>query len=163
MDAFWWNVLGAVAISGLSVSLVNIQRAILLGMGIAFLVTCCIFIVSLSNLSHLNGWDFIKDLIFISGNIIVFILLLGFYIVYCLIKNNDYISSGDMPDSWYLFSYFVVGVTALNIVATIAYMKDITSGIYHALSMLLTTILLGFIIIETIICSYFRTDGFTNP
>lgn len=161
MDAFWWNVLGAIAISGLSVSLVNINKAIFLGMSVTFLVLCCIFIISLSNIQKLNGWSFIKEVISISGNIILNLLLLGFYIIFCLFKNKDYISDGNMPDSWYLFSYFVVGATALNILAIIAYMKDVTSDVYHAISMLLTTILLGFIIIETIICSYFRTDGFS--
>ena len=159
MDAFWWNVLGAIAISGLSVTLVNIQQAILLGMSITFLVMCCIFIISLSKLQHLNGWNLIKEMVSNSGNIIINVLLLGFYVMYCLFKNNDYISDGNMPDSWYLFSYFVVGITGLNIMLIIAYLKEESPG-YHALSMLLTTILLAFIIIETIICSYFRTDGF---
>jgi len=159
MDAFWWNVLGAIAISGLSVTLFNIQKAIFLGMSIVFLVMCCIFIVSISKIENLNGWSFIKEGMSTSGTIIINILLLGYYVMYCLFKNNDYITDGSMPDSWYLFSYFVVGVTALNVMAIIAYMKT-NSGGYHALSMLLTTIFFGFIIIETIICSYFRTDGF---
>lgn len=161
MDAFWWNVLGAIAISGLSVSLFNINKAIFLGMSVTFIVLCFIFIFSLFNIQKENGWGFIKEVISISGNIIVTLCLLGFYIMYCLFKNQEYISDGNMPDSWYLFSYYVVGVTALNILSIIAYMKDVESEFYHALSMLLTTILLGFIIIETIICSYYRTDGFS--
>ena len=160
MDAFWWNVLGAIAISGLSVSLINIHKAIFLGMGVAFLVICCIFVISLSSIHKLNGWNLIKEIISISGSIVATLVLLGFYLGFCLFKNKEYIIDVNMPDSWYLFSYFVVGTTALNVLAMIAYMKDTNSGLYHALSMLLTTILLGFIIIETIICSYFRTDGF---
>jgi len=129
-------------------------------MGVSMLVICVMFVISLSERTE-TGWQLLSAIILTCGNLVAFFILVSFYTFYCLLKNQEYISEGSMPDSWYLFSYFVVGATALNILAIIAYMKDVTSELYHALSMLLTTILFGFIIIETIICSYFRTDGFS--
>jgi len=83
-----------------------------------------------------------------------------FYTFYCLYGNKDYIMDGHMPDTWYLFSYFVVGIFALNL-WTIAGQFKYNSAGYKAFSWVLSTLLLGFVLIETIICSSFRTDGFS--
>lgn len=160
MDAFWWNVLCGIALAGLVAPIMNIRTALFLGMAVAVLVVCAIFVISLSTIYHLSGWELVKELFTKSGSVVSLLLLLLFYTMFCVLKNKEYIEDGAMPDTWYLFSYFVVAVTALDIMAIVAYMKDQTSSIYNALSMLLTTILLGFVIIETIICSYYRTDGF---
>jgi len=161
MDAFWWRILGLVALSGLIVSLLNIRKAIFLGMSVSMLVICFMFVISLSERTE-TGWQLLSAIILTCGNLVAFFILVSFYTFYCLLKNQEYISEGSMPDSWYLFSYFVVILTALNIFTTIQYLNnDASANMYNALSMLLNTILLGFILIETIICSYFRTDGFT--
>lgn len=161
MDAFWWRILGSIALSGLIVSLFNIRKAIFLGMTISMLVICIMFVITLSEQTE-TGWKLLATIILTCGNLLAFFIIVGFYTFYCLLKNQEYISNGNMPDSWYLFSYFVVIITALNIFTIIGYShKDAQSNMYNALSMLLNTILFGFVLIETIICSYFRTDGFT--
>lgn len=158
MDAFW-SIIASIGLSGLVVSLFNIRKAIFLGMIISILVICIIFIVSLSHQTG-TGWELLSSIVIKLGNMVALLILVLFYALFCLWKNHEYISDGSMPASWYLFSYFVVVVTAMNICMIVAYVqtKDET---YNALTMLLNTLLLGFIMIETIICSYFRTDGFS--
>jgi len=160
MDAFWWNVLGGIAMAGLAAPLINIRKALFLGMAIAVLVVCAIFVISLSMIQNLSGWALVKELFSKSTSVVSLMALLLFYTFFCVFKNKEYIEDGAMPDTWYLFSYFVVAVTALDIIVIITYMKNQKLSMYNALSMFLTTVLLGFVIIETIICSYFRTDGF---
>jgi len=156
MDDFTWNLMGGLAMSGVGVSLMNIRTAILLGMSVLFLVVCAMFIASLSLIQDGN---LPLQLVEKSGSILALLILIGFYTV-CIFKNNDYITDNSMPDSWYLFSYFTVIVAGLNVISIIQYMKRHLPE-YNTLSMLLSTILFGFIMIEAIICSYFRTDGFT--
>jgi len=156
MDDFTWNLMGGLAMSGVVVSLINIRTAILLGMSVLFLVISAMFIASLS---LIQGGSLPLQLLEKSGSIFALLILIGFYTV-CIFKNNDYISDNSMPDSWYLFSYFTVIVAGLNVISIIQYMKNQIPE-YNTLSMLLSTILFGFIMIEAIISSYFRTDGFT--
>jgi hypothetical protein len=158
-DEFQWNLLGGLAMAGVGVSLMNIRTAILLGMGFIFVMVVFMFIYSLSLIHPEKGWNLASQIITTSGSIIALLVLIGFYSI-CLVKNSDYLSDG-MPDTWYLFSYFVVIVTGMNIMSIVQYMKTRHSE-YNTLSMLLSTILFGFIMIEAIICSYFRTDGFTQ-
>jgi hypothetical protein len=157
MDNFTWDLMGGLAMSGIVVSLMNIQTAILLGMSVLFLVVGAMFIASLSLIRSDLGIPY--QLLEKSGGILALFILIGFYTV-CVFRNNDYISDNNMPDSWYLFSYFTVIVAGLNVISVIQYMKTLIPE-YNTLSMLLSTILFGFIMIESIICSYFRTDGFT--
>jgi hypothetical protein len=159
MDSFTWNLMGGLAMSGIAVSLMNIRTAILLGMSVVFLVLFAMFIASLSSIKPETGWKLAYQILSMSGSIVALCILIGFYTV-CIFKNNDYISDNSMPDAWYLFSYFVVIVTGLNIMSIVHYMKTSIQE-YNTLSMLLSTILFGFIMIEAIISSYFRTDGFT--
>ena len=162
MDEIWWNVLGGIGLAGLIVAAMNIRSAIFLGVGVGWLMLCTMFILSLSTVKQTNDiWAFIPELFSVLGNLLALLLLIGFYNSYCVYGNKEYIADGSMPDTWYLFSYFVVGAFALNLIVITSYLKTKNQG-YKALSLLLTTLLLGFVLIETIICSYFRTDGFTQ-
>jgi hypothetical protein len=161
MNDLLLNILGGITIAGLIVGFMNIRETIFLGMGICVLTLSALVVVSLSELRHTyTTLSFILELISVLGNVLILLGLIMFYTLYCLFRNKEYIRDGSMPDSWYTFSYFVIGVSGLNILSIIAYMKYNQSYGYKAMSMLLTTILLGFILIEYIICSYFRTDGF---
>jgi len=88
------------------------------------------------------------------------LVLIGFYLMYCVHGNIDYISNGNMPDTWYVFSYFVVLTFMINLWSIISYRKRPYDG-YNAVSLLSWTVLLGFVGIETIVCSNYRTDGFS--
>lgn len=155
-----WNSMGGLAMAGLGVTLFNIGSAIFLGMAITWLILCGMLILSLSEMNTEQGiWNLMNHILLTSGNIIALLCLVGFY-TGCVLQNREYISDYSMPDSWYLFSYFVVVVTGLNVLALVQYHKTKEEN-YNTLAILLSTILLGFVIIETIICSYFRTDGFT--
>ena len=159
MDNIVWNIVGWVGVCGLLVALLNIRHALLLGMGVGWLSLCGIFILSIASLRETTTWAFISELFSVLGNILFLIGLIGFYTYYCVYENKNYIADGDMPDTWYLFSYFVVVTFALNLLAIITYIKEKSSE-YKAVSLLLTTLTIGFVMIETIICSYYRTDGF---
>ena len=162
MNDLLLNVFGGITMAGMGVAFMNIHEAIFLCMGIFIILLSTMIVLSLPQLKHtFTTWSFIAELFSGLGYILVLFGLMLFYILHCLFKNKEYITHGNMPDSWYKFSYYVVGVSALNILSIIAYLKNKTLDKYKALSILLTTILLGFILIETIICSYFRTDGFT--
>jgi hypothetical protein len=159
-DEFTWNLMGGLAMVGVVVSLINNRTAILLGISVVVGVVVAMFIESLSRIRPEKGWNLAYQIITMSGSILSLLVLLGFYSI-CLLRNSDYIADNSMPDSWYLFSYFVIIVTGMNIVSIVQYMKTNLSE-YNTLSMVLSTILFGFIMIEAIICSYFRTDGFTQ-
>jgi hypothetical protein len=160
MDEIWWNVLGGIGLAGLFVAAMNIRQAIFLGVGIGWLALCAMFIISMSLLKQTPTiGSFIAECFSVLGNLLALLLLVSFYALYCVYGNKEYIANGSMPDTWYLFSYFVVGAFALNLLVITAYLKY-KGAVYKAISLLLTTLMLGFVIIETIICSHFRTDGF---
>ena len=160
MDNIVWNIVGGIGLSGLLVALFNVRQALFLGMGVGWLSLCAMLVLSLPSLRDTPTiWTFIKELINVLGNIVALLGLIGFYTMYCVYGNKDHIADGSMPDTWYLFSYFVVSAFALNLMAIVSYLKE-NSSEYKALSLLLTTLTGGFVMIETIICTYFQTDGF---
>jgi hypothetical protein len=159
MDDIVWNIAGGIGVSGLIVALFNIRQALLLGLGVGWLSLFAILVLSFPPLQETTLWAFIVKVLSALGNILFLLALMGFYILYCVYENREYIADGDMPDTWYLFSYFVVSTFGLNLMAIVFYSKEKSPG-YKALSLLLTTFTIGFVLIETIICSYFRTDGF---
>jgi hypothetical protein len=160
MDNIVWNIIGGIGLSGLFVAFLNIRQALFLGMGVGWLSLCAMFVLSLPSLRDTPTiWAFIAELFSVLGNIVALLALIGFYTLYCVYGNKDHIANGTMPDTWYLFSYFVVSAFALNLIAIVSYLKENNPG-YKALSLLLSTLTMGFILIETIICSYFQTDGF---
>jgi len=77
-------------------------------------------------------------------------------------KNKNFITNGNMPDMWYIFSYFVMIVSSVDILSMVASILHPDNAMARSASMILTTILLGFVLIEGIIATYFKTDGFKN-
>lgn len=159
---FTCNVVYGIAMAGIVVSLLNVKKAIFLGLGIAWLAMNVLFVLSLAGLKAVMGnwYAFMYAVVSTSGTILMSLLILGFYVLFCVLKNRDYISDNNMPDSWYTFSYFIIIITAMDISAIVMYLKS-KDTFYSTLSLLCGTIMFGFVVIETIICSYFRTDGFT--
>jgi hypothetical protein len=86
------------------------------------------------------------------------LLLVSFY-YFCVIKNKEYIEDGFMPDMWYLFSYFVVVCTGINIACMVKYVEN-NDSLWNTWALLGGTFLFAFVVIEWIICTYYRTDGF---
>ena len=161
MDALWWNIVLGIGLAGLLVAMLNIRQAIFVGIGVGLFSLCAMFIFSLSTVKPVQGlWNILLSLLSGVGNVIALVCIMLFYTLYCLYGNKEYIRDGHMPDTWYLFSYFVVGTFALNLWTIAGQFKQQSSG-YKASSWVLSTLLLGFVLIETIICSSFRTDGFT--
>ena len=158
MDDIVWNIAGGIGISGLIVALFNIRQALLLGLGVGWLSLFAILVLSFPSLQETTLWAFTVKVIVALGNILLLLGLMGFYLL-CVYENRDYIADGDMPDTWYLFSYFAVSSFALNLMAIVSYSKEKSPG-FKAISLLLTTVAAWFVFIEFIICTYFRTDGF---
>lgn len=150
------SIVGGIALAGLLVCLINIRKAIMIGIGVAWLAINVFFFLSLSDL---NSAFLFTDFLNKSLTTFLTLILVGFYL-FCVVKNKIYIEDGMMPDLWYLFSYFVVICTGVNIVSMVKYYEKHDS-FWNSMSMLGNTLLFAFIVIEWIICSFFRTDGFT--
>ena len=149
------SIVGGIALAGLLVCLMNIRKAIMVGIGAAWLALNIFFFLSLSELHYASLFsDFLNK----SGSIFITLLLVGFYL-FCVVKNKDYIQDGLMPDSWYLFSYFVVVCTGINIVSIVKFYEN-QDSFWNSMALLGNTLLFAFIVIEWIICSFYRTDGF---
>ena len=161
MDALWWNIVLGIGLAGLLVALINIRQAIFVGIGVGLFSLCAMFIFSLSTVKPAQGaWNTLMSLLSGVGNVFALLCIMIFYTLYCVYGNKEYIRDGNMPDAWYLFSYFVVSTFAINLWSIAGQFKNNSAG-YKAFSWVLSTLVLGFVLIETIICTSFRTDGFT--
>jgi hypothetical protein len=165
---FMYSLFLWIAMAGIVVSLMNIRKALFTGMSVAWMIMVFLFIMSFSTLKSetTSLFMFVVHILTKSGIIFMPMLIVGFYLFQCVARNKTYIEENSMPDAWYLFSYFVAIFTGLNIGMITWYLKtfEINSEeqvVAHSLSMLCTTLLFTFVSIETVICSYFRTDGFT--
>jgi hypothetical protein len=150
------SIVGGIALAGLLVCLMNIRKAVMIGIGVAWLALNIFFFLSLS---ELNSASLFSDFLNKSGTTFMTLLLVGFYL-FCVVKNKDYIQDGLMPDLWYTFSYFVVICTGVNILSMVKYYEKHDS-FWNSMALLGNTLLFAFVVIEWIICSFFRTDGFT--
>jgi len=138
-----------ISLAGIIICVMNIQKAILVGVA---------WVVLFSSGSLVAGimqapLEWAKRL-----HQIGLFLLLGFYL-FCIIKNKQYIQDGWMPDSWYLYSYFVLAFAAGSIITTMKY-NTTKDPDWLAMVYLLETCLFVFVLMEYIICTFFRTDGF---
>ena len=88
---------------------------------------------------------------------ITFLLVSVFY--FFVIKNKTFVEDGLMPDVWYTFSYFIVICTALNIMFMVKYFENYES-VWNSMLLLGNTLLFTFIVIEWIVSTFYRTDGF---
>jgi hypothetical protein len=150
------SIVGGIALAGLLVCLMNIRKAMVVGIGVAWLAINVLFFLSLSDL---NSSSLLSEFINKSGTSLITLILVGFYF-FCVMKNRDYVEDGLMPDVWYTFSYFVVICTALNIGSLVRYYEKHDSY-WNTMAMLGNTLLFAFVVIEWIICTFYRTDGFT--
>jgi hypothetical protein len=149
------SIVGGVALAGLLVCLMNIRKAIMVGMGAAWLALNIFFFLSLS---ELNSASLFSDFLNKSGTTFMSLLLVGFYL-FCVVKNKDYIQDSLMPDLWYTFSYFIVICTGVNIVSIVKFYEN-QDSFWNSMALLGNTLLFAFVVIEWIICSFYRTDGF---
>ena len=149
------SIVGGIALAGLLVCLINIRKAMVVGIGVAWLAINVFFFLSLTDL---NTDLSIADFIIKSGTSLTTLILVGFYL-FCVIKNRNFVEDGLMPDVWYLFSYFVVICTGVNIISLVKYFEKHDS-FWNTIALLGNTLLFAFIVIEWIICTFYRTDGF---
>jgi hypothetical protein len=148
-------ILSGFALAGLLACLINIREAMTAGMGTAYIVIAVLFFLSLSNLNSDRLWaDFLTK----SGMpFITFLLVSVFY--FFVIKNKTFVEDGLMPDVWYTFSYFIVIFTALNVMFMVKYFENYES-VWNSMLLLGNTLLFTFIVIEWIVSTFYRTDGF---
>lgn len=148
-------ILSGFALAGLIACLINIREAMTAGMGTACIVIAVLFFLSLSNLNSDRLWiEFLNK----SGMpFITFLLVCIFY--FFVIKNKTFVEDGLMPDVWYTFSYFIVIFTALNIMFMVKYFENYES-VWNSMLLLGNTLLFTFIVIEWIVSTFYRTDGF---
>ena len=139
------------------VCLMNIRKATIVGMSVAWLALNIFFFLSLS---ELNSASLFSDFLNKSGTTFITLFLVGFYL-FCVMKNKDYIQDGLMPDLWYTFSYFVVICTGVNILSMVKFYEK-QDSFWNSMALLGNTLLFAFVVIEWIICSFYRTDGFRN-
>ena len=149
MDSEYIFILGSIALVGLFVCLLDIRRALMLGIGITWMCLFLSFASSLYSVKNLN--EFISS----SASILVTLLLTLFYFA-CIVINQTYISDNLMPSVWYTFSYYVVIFIGINVLCMINKSAPWSTGV----SILGNTFLFIFVIIEWIICSFYKTDGF---
>ena len=148
-------ILSGFALAGLLACLINIREAMTAGMGTACIVIAVLFFLSLSKLNSDRLWaEFLNK----SGMpFITFLLVCIFY--FFVIKNKTFVEDGLMPDVWYTFSYFIVICTALNIMFMVKYFENYES-VWNSMLLLGNTLLFTFIVIEWIVSTFYRTDGF---
>ena len=150
------SIIGGIALAGLLVCLLNIRKAMVVGMGVAWLAINVLFILSLTELKQ--DESIVSTFLTKSGMSCMTLALVSFY-YFCVVKNKEYIEDGLMPDLWYLFSYFVVVCTGVNIACMVKYFEK-NDTVWNTGALLGGTFLFAFIVIEWIICTYYRTDGF---
>jgi hypothetical protein len=149
------SIVGGIALAGLLVCLRNIRKAMVVGMGVAWVATILIFFFSLT---ELNTLILFRDFLDKSSPSFITVLLVSFYF-FCIMKNKEFVVDGLMPDLWYTFSYYIVVFTGLNIVALIRFFEK-KESLWNSMAMLGNTLLFAFVVIEWIICTFYRTDGF---
>jgi hypothetical protein len=144
-----------ISISALIVSMMNISKAIFLG---AWAMCISIFLIFCLHLSETKKTD-LYSVLLDSSNALVLLTLVLFYNGYCLVKNKNYIMDLSMPDSWYLFSYFTIILMFIN--SILLYLSTQQDSLADSLLIIGNALLFAMIVIETIICVSYRTDGFT--
>jgi len=149
------SIVGGIALAGLLVCLRNIRKAMVVGMGVAWVATILIFFFSLT---ELNTLTLFRDFLDKSSPSFITVLLVSFYF-FCIMKNKEFVVDGLMPDLWYTFSYYIVACTGLNIVFLIKFF-ELKNTRWNSFAMLGNTLLFAFVVIEWIICTFYRTDGF---
>jgi hypothetical protein len=155
MDYVYWIL--TIAVGGIVVAYMSVRKAMLLGMVSTWLSLFMLFIFLLSQIKE--KFYFVRELLKYNGLIMATLGILGWYIL-LLWKNDDYITNNKMPDNWYLFSYFILVALLGIITSIIMYLKN-NNPLLQIFGWILYFSLVGFIIIETIIGTYYRTDGFT--
>ena len=150
------TILSGFALAGLVGCIMNIRKAMVVGMGVAWLIIMVLFFLSLS---QLNSATIVSDFVMKSGMSFVTVVLVGFYL-FCVMKNREFVEDGLMPDAWYTFSYFVVICTGVNVLSMVRYFEN-RESFWNSMMMLSNTLLFAFIVVEWIICTFYRTDGFT--
>jgi len=148
-------ILSGFALAGLLACLMNIREAMTAGMGTACIVIAVLFFLSLSNL---NSDRLLAEFLNKSGMpFITFLLVSVFY--FFVIKNKTFVEDGLMPDVWYTFSYFIVICTAFNVMFMVKYFENYES-VWNSMLLLGNTLMFTFIVIEWIVSTFYRTDGF---
>jgi hypothetical protein len=154
MDYEFWIL--SIAIAGIIVAYMNIRKAMLLGISATWLSLLLFFFYLTSYIQDKKY--FVKELLKYNGFVTATLIVLAWYI-HLVWKNEDYITENKMPDNWYLFSYFVL-VALTGIISCIYFYLKQPSATLNVIAWILFFTLLGFVIIETIIGTYYRTDGF---
>lgn len=148
-------ILSGFALAGLIACFIDIRQAVTAGMGTAIAVIAVLCFLSLSSLdTNMLRNDFILK----SGMPFLTLILVGLYYFFVM-KNKTYVEDGLMPDVWYTFSYYIAGFTAFNIICMVFFFKN-NDSVWRSMMLLGNTFLFAFVVIEWIVSTFYRTDGF---
>jgi len=150
------DVLMRIIVASAGVSLLSVDKAGFIGVYVIFIALILMFYINtVSNPTDISIWTLFNK----TSQLVATIVLLFFYIFFCIVQYKEYIIVNQMPSMWYLFSYLILGILMLqgyvlrqSLVAKESY--------WCAIAMVFNVFLFVSILFEYIIATYFRTDGF---
>jgi hypothetical protein len=138
------------------VSLLDIRQAGFLGIYVIFIAFIIMLYINISE----SPLDIsIMSIINKTSQILATIMLLFFYIFFCIILYRKQIVEDQMPSSWYVFSYLIMIILVFHgyvIQQTLTTDKPY----WCSIAMVGNVMLFVCIFIEYLAATYFRTDGF---
>jgi hypothetical protein len=138
------------------VSLFNIRQAGFLGIYVIFIAFIILLYVNISESPPDIG---VMTIINKTSQILATIMLLFFYIFFCIVRYKQQIVEDQMPSSWYIFSYLIMLILLFH---GYVIQQTLTSDqpYWCSLAMVGNVMLFVCVFIEYASATYFRTDGF---
>ena len=138
------------------VSMFNIRQAGFLGVYVIFIAFIILLYVNISD----NPTDIpLMSIINKTSQILATIMLLFFYIFFCIIRYKEQIVEDQMPSSWYVFSYLIMIILLFH-GYVIQQTLNTDQPYWCSIAMIGNVMLFVCIFIEYVSATYFRTDGF---
>lgn len=156
MDVQLNDMLMKIIILSAIVSITSIHQAGFLGVYIIFIALILMFYLNTVNSDPKTS---LLSLFNKTSQLISTILLLFFYIFFCIVRYKEYIVDNQMPSSWYVFSYVILGILMFQgYFLRQALTTDEPK--WCGIAMITNIGLFICIVFEYITATYFRTDGF---
>lgn len=138
------------------VSIFSIQQAGFLGIYIIFVAFILLFYLNTFRSEITTTWTTLIDK---TSQVFGTIILLFFYIFFCIVRYKESIMENKMPSSWYTFSYIIFIILLFQ-----AYVirRTLEGGQvrWNILAMILNVMLFTCIALGYTTATYFKTDGF---
>ena len=138
------------------ISLFNIRQAGFLGIYVIFIAFIILLYINISESPEDIG---IMSIINKTSQILATIMLLFFYIFFCIVRYKEFIVDDKMPSSWYVFAYLIMIILLFH-GYVIQQTLNTDQPYWCSLAMVGNVMLFVCIFIEYSAATYFRTDGF---